>query len=78
MDQAHKDLENTNLLKQENNHRERHNGHLQRIIDQKEIFLKDLLDGPYHTLLQNLLKDAQYWRERHARLTQFVEHAMED
>lgn len=59
-------------------HKERHNGDLERLLDQKETFLRDLLDGPDHTLLHNLLKDAQYWRERHARLTQFVEHAMED
>ncbi|XP_050904656.1 uncharacterized protein LOC127118487 [Lathyrus oleraceus] len=77
-DQAHKDLENTNLLKQGNDHWVRHNGYIQSLLDQKETFLRDLLDASHHTLLHNLLKDAQYWREMHARLTQFVEHAMED
>ena len=77
-DQMHKDLENINLFKQDTDHWERHNGHLQRLLDQKEAFLRDLLDVPDHTLSHNLLKDPQYWRERHAHLAQFVEHAMKD
>ena len=70
--QTHKDLGDANLLKQEIDHWERHNGHLQRFLDQKETYLRDLLDGPDHILLHNLLKDMQYWREKNARLTQFT------
>ena len=71
-------LEDVNQLKQEITHWEKQSCHLQDLLDQKDSFLQDLLSGPNHTLLHNLLKDVQYWRERHARLTQFVDHAMED
>ena len=44
----------------------------------KETFLQGLLQGPSLTLLHNLLNDVQYWRESHARLAKFVDHAIED
>lgn len=47
-------------------------------MDQKESLLQDLLNGPNHTLLHNLLKDAQYWNDRHTHLAQFFIHALED
>lgn len=34
---------------------------LEVFLDQKEPFLQNLLNGPNHILLHNLLKDAQYW-----------------
>lgn len=74
--QAHKNLEDTNMLNQEVTHWERHNRHLQVLLDQKDSFLQDLLNGTNHMLLHNLLKDAQYWSDRHARLAQFVVHAL--
>lgn len=65
-DQEHKNLESTNLLKQDNDLLQMHNGHLEFLLDKNETFLNDLIDGSDHTLLHNLLKDVQYWRERHA------------
>lgn len=76
--QAHKNFESTKLLDQEVTQWEMKIRHLQVLIDQKEAFLQDLLDGPIHTLLRNLVKDAQYWNGRHDRLAQFVVHALED
>lgn len=76
--QAHKNLGSTKLLDQEVTQWERKSRHLQILLDQKEAFLQDLLDGPNQTLLRNLVKDAQYWNDRHARLTQFSVHALED
>ena len=58
--QAHKNLEDTNLLNQEVTHWERHKRHLQVLLDQKDSFMQDLLDGPSHMLMHNLLKDVQY------------------
>lgn len=40
--------------------------------------MQDLLAGPNHTLLRNLVKDAQYWNDRQTRLAQFIVHALED
>lgn len=74
----HKNLEDTNLLNQEVTHWERHNYHLQVLLDQKDSFLHDLLNKTNHTLLHNFLKDAQYWNDRHVRLAQFVVHTLED
>lgn len=42
------------------------------------MFLQGLLNEPNHTLLYNLLKDVQYWRESHAHLAKFVDHVAED
>lgn len=71
-------MEDRNQLKEEAIHWETHNRHLQVLLDQKEVFLQDLLSGPNHSLLYNLVKDAQYWNDRHARLVKCVDGALED
>lgn len=76
--QAHKNFEDTKLLNLEVTQWEKHNRHLQVLLDQKDSFLQDLLNRTNHTLLHNLLKDAQYWNDMHARLAQFVVHALKD
>lgn len=40
--------------------------------------MQDLLSEPNHTLLHNLLKDAQYWSDRHTHLAKFVDCVLED
>lgn len=71
-------MEDINQLKKEITYWEIHNCHLQILLDQKESFLQDLLSGPNHTLIHNLLKMAQYWSDRHAHLAKFVDRALED
>lgn len=68
MGQAHKNLEDTNLVNQVVTYWERQNHHLKVLLDSKDSFLQDLLNGPNHTLMHNLLKDAQYWGDWHAGL----------
>lgn len=40
--------------------------------------MQDILNGPSLSLLHNLVRDAQYWTDRHARLAEFASQSLED
>ena len=51
---------------------------MQVLLDQKEAFVQDMLSGLNHSLLRNLVKDAQYWADRHTLLAKFSNQSLED
>lgn len=56
--QVHQNLEERNQLKEEATQWEIQSRHLQVLLNQKEEFMQDILGGPNHSLLRNLIKDA--------------------
>lgn len=40
--------------------------------------MHDILSGPNHSLLHNLIKDIQYWTDRHSRMAKLSDQALED
>lgn len=76
--QAHRNLEKRKQLKEEATQWEIHSRHLQVLLDQKEEFMQDILNGLSLSLIHNLVRDAQYWTDRHARLAEFASQSLED
>lgn len=77
-DQEHQNQVAYGQLMEENSYWEGIGCHLEFLLDQRETFIQDLIQGRNQRLIQNLLQNAQYWREKHLNLEEFADIVIED